>query len=186
MIDLPYFVDSDDAVEYWLKSVSQTDIGCVHVVATLSSEGYSNKAIRHALKLSSIHKVSHCLRVGASLDETMMHLWAKNSDRIHFGHIRAICRLPLRSRESAMRDLLLNPVSVRELESRVRGDDAKNADTKTLERQLSTLLGEEVNIQHDARAGSGKITLRYCDLDKLTEFTYNLGLTEDAIDRIDY
>jgi ParB family chromosome partitioning protein len=98
---------------------------------------------------------------------------------IEMGHARAILGLPKRSAQTEVATLVARKsLSVRETENLVRrmvepakpaGDGAATAvdpNIQRLEGELADKLGARVNIEH-ARAGHGRILIRYNSLDEL-------------------
>lgn len=94
------------------------------------------------------------------------------------GHARALI-----NRDDAVqiaRDIVRNGLSVRDVEQRTRKQrknpnsagrkpTEKDADTKVLEGDLSVALGMPVTIDHDAEKGTGKLTIKYRDLEQLDD-----------------
>jgi ParB family chromosome partitioning protein len=52
---------------------------------------------------------------------------------------------------------------------------AKDADTVSLEGDLSATVGMPVSIEHDSASGAGSVTIRYADLEGLDDLIRLLG-----------
>ena len=92
--------------------------------------------------------------------------------RIEMGHGRALLPLADADQEKLARDIVRRQLSVRETEAAVRRlgrtptNKRKSADTRQLEENLSSRIGQPVSIQHTAK-GKGKVIISYNDLDEL-------------------
>jgi ParB family chromosome partitioning protein len=119
---------------------------------------------------------------------------ALSSGAISMGHARAL--LGAKDPEQACRKVLARGLSVRETEALARGESpaklngeavgrekskakskgsssGKDADTRALERDLSSILGLEVAIDH-SKKGSGSVTVNYLTLDQLDDICRRL------------
>ena len=88
-------------------------------------------------------------------------------------------------------EIVKRGLSVRETEKLVKapsrraatndnGAPSKDADTRTLEKDLAAALGLSVSINHDGEAGRGKVTLSYKSLEQLDEICRRLSVTTGA------
>ena len=92
------------------------------------------------------------------------------------GHARALLGLPHDLQDSAAREIVSKHMSVRQAEALVKrlltpGDKRekareKDADTRSLERELTEKVGAPVTIDHQ-RNGKGVLSIRYSSLDEL-------------------
>ena len=93
---------------------------------------------------------------------------------IEMGHARAVLSLEPTAQNSIMKQAISQKLSVRAVESLVRGKKASNSrqsskksqDTISLENQFSEHLAADVKIQHK-HDGSGKIEIKYKSLEEL-------------------
>ena len=93
---------------------------------------------------------------------------------IEMGHARAVLSLEPTAQNSIMKQAISQKLSVRAVESLVRGKKASNSrqsskksqDTISIENQFSEHLAADVKIQHK-QDGSGKIEIKYKSLEEL-------------------
>ena len=107
---------------------------------------------------------------------------------LEMGHARALLPLPVEDQEAAARRIAARGLSVRQAEALVKrlqngGPPAKrqpDPDTRRLERSLSEHLGAPTTISA-GRRGSGRIVIRYGNLDELDGVLARLGARRDQI-----
>ena len=150
--------------------------------------GQSQDALGKAVGKSRSH-VANSLRL-LSLSEPIKQLIEEGS--LSAGHARALIGVP--EAEALAKEIVQRGLSVRETEALVRarkGDAAtrtspnrpqpaqppisKDADTLSLERQLSELLGLKVAIDVRNRDGSGSLTIHYQTLEQLDDVIERLN-----------
>jgi ParB family chromosome partitioning protein len=61
------------------------------------------------------------------------------------------------------------------IQRKVRRSETKDADTRALEADLSAALGSPVTINHDEKAGGGKILIEYKNLEGLDDLIRRLN-----------
>ncbi len=105
--------------------------------------------------------------------------------RLTAGHARAL--ITTDDPSGLARQVVARGLSVREVEELVKKTDggtparperkapAKDADTRALEGDLTAALGMPVTINHDQKAGGGKITIKYNDLESLDDVIRRLN-----------
>ncbi len=105
--------------------------------------------------------------------------------RLTAGHARAL--ITTDDPSGLARHVVARGLSVREVEELVKKTDggaparperkapAKDADTRALEGDLTAALGMPVTINHDQKAGGGKITIKYNDLESLDDVIRRLN-----------
>lgn len=105
--------------------------------------------------------------------------------RLTAGHARAL--ITTDDPSGLARQVVARELSVREVEELVKKTDggaparperkapAKDADTRALEGDLTAALGMPVTINHDQKAGGGKITIKYNDLESLDDVIRRLN-----------
>ncbi len=105
--------------------------------------------------------------------------------RLTAGHARAL--ITTDDPSGLARQVVARGLSVREVEELVKKADggaparperkapAKDADTRALEGDLTAALGMPVTINHDQKAGGGKITIKYNDLESLDDVIRRLN-----------
>jgi ParB family transcriptional regulator, chromosome partitioning protein len=180
MDNLPFLIDADEAIDYYNSKSDLTDAEKAYVVAILSREGYSNKAIRKALGIDKVYTVTHLKRAGTSLSESELGLWHNNRTRITLGHIRAIAKLPQSKREEMLRNLLTKRTPVHKFESIAQGkSDERDTDIKRYECIMGEVLGRQIKIRFNATKRSGSITLDFFGLDDLDHLSQSLGFKAD-------
>lgn len=92
------------------------------------------------------------------------------------GHARALLGLPIEQQDAAAREIVDKHMSVRQAEALVKRwlapkttlapTSEKDADTRTLERDLTERIGAPVSIEHQ-KNGKGVLTIRYNSLEEL-------------------
>ena len=151
--------------------------------------GHSQDALGKSVGKSRSH-VANSLRL-LSLSEPIKHMIEEGS--LSAGHARAL--IGAEEAETLAKEIVDRGLSVRETEALVRarkGDSAagpsarkpqapkpsvmsKDADTLSLERQLSELLGLKVAIDVRNRDGSGSLTIHYQTLEQLDDIIERLN-----------
>ena len=153
--------------------------------------GRTQEEIAKAVGKSRSH-VANIMRL-TGLPQNAMD--ALSSGAIAMGHARAL--LAAKDPEAACRRVLAEGLSVRQTEALARGgapaklaesnvsgdgkkkaktkssSDARDADTRALERDLSAILGLDVTIDH-SKKGAGSITVEYGTLDQLDDICRRL------------
>lgn len=178
---LPYFVDKEEAIDYYHAQTSKNDALKAYIVGFLSKEKMSNKNIRSALGIEQVYTVTHLKRAGTRLSEDELTLWFNNADKISLGHVRAIAKLDQVKRERLLRDLLVKRIPVQHYESLARGEkEERDVDIKRLEEQMSSQLGREIHISYSSRRKTGTISLGYYQLEDLDRIITKLGFRADS------
>ncbi|MCB1691625.1 MAG: ParB/RepB/Spo0J family partition protein, partial [Pseudomonadales bacterium] len=103
---------------------------------------------------------------------------------IEMGHAKAILGLADEQQLAVAREIASKGLNVRQAENLVRGLSARkpqrapeaggDADTRHLERRLSTHLGQPVSLQH-SKKGTGKLVISYSSLDELDGILAHFG-----------
>lgn len=105
---------------------------------------------------------------------------------LEMGHARALLSLTDERQVAAAKEIVARDLNVRQTESLVRrlveggkqnvsrGRKKTDADTRHLEQQLSTRLGQPVTIQHTGK-GKGKLIISYNSLDELDGILGHFG-----------
>jgi ParB family chromosome partitioning protein len=105
--------------------------------------------------------------------------------RLTAGHARAL--ITSRDPSALARQAVARGLSVRDVEKlakasedggihrKVRRSETKDADTRALEADLSAALGSPVTINHDEKAGGGKILIEYKNLEGLDDLIRRLN-----------
>lgn len=178
---LPYFVDSEEAIEHYHAHRDKNDALKAYIVGYLSKEKMSNKSIRSALGIEQVYTVTHLKRAGTLLSEDELTLWFNNPDKISLGHVRAIAKFEQSKRERLLRDLLVKKIPVQSYETLARGEkDERDVDIKRLEELIASQLGREVTISYSSRKKTGTISLGYYQLDDLDRIITKLGYRADS------
>lgn len=173
---LPYLMDVEEAIAFYQKNPACTDATKAYVVAFLSKEGLSNRAIRAALKIEKVYTVTHLKRVGMALSNTELALWHKNPVSITLGHVRAIAKLPQQEREKMLRKLLARKTPVHQFEAIAQGKATQNnADIKRYEEAMADVLGRPVKIRYNSARQSGSLSLDFFTLEDLDLLAAALG-----------
>ena len=152
--------------------------------------GYTQETLAKNVGKSRSH-IANSLRLRA-LPEVVKSLL--NNGRLSAGHARAL--LAAEDPEAAARQVVEKRLSVRQAEKLVRKSNlksaetgakrpsgrsgaspAKDADTLALERDLSTVLGLRVSVDHSGTGGS--VTVRYDTLEQLDDLLRRLSQTPD-------
>ena len=126
-----------------------------------TSLGKSRSAITNALRLLTLDKKIHDYIVNKSLE---------------MGHARALIGYDKDKQIKLANKIIAENLSVREVESIVKGRVSKSKNTKkifkdpnigALEEKLSSKLGMQVKISHNQKNQNGKLEIKYHGLDEL-------------------
>ena len=126
-----------------------------------TSLGKSRSAITNALRLLTLDKKIHDYIVNKSLE---------------MGHARALIGYDKDKQIKLANKIIAENLSVREVESIVKGRVSKSKNTKkifkdpnigALEAKLSSKLGMQVKISHNQKNQNGKLEIKYHGLDEL-------------------
>ena len=126
-----------------------------------TSLGKSRSAITNALRLLTLDKKIHDYIVNKSLE---------------MGHARALIGFDKDKQIKLAKKIIAENLSVREVESIVKGRVSKSKNTKkilkdpnigALEEKLSSKLGMQVKISHNQKNQKGKLEIKYHGLDEL-------------------
>ncbi len=176
MEHLPLLIDAEEAIAHYHGNPSISTAVKAYIVGLLSKEGYSNPAIRDVLAIDKAYTVTHLIRVGTALTEGEFALWLNNPQKIEFGHVRAIAKLPYATRDKLLRDQLSHKRTVRQFEQLAKGNEAdQDIDIKRYTRLMEDAIGREVKIKFSPLKGSGSITLSFFSLDDMDELAKGLG-----------
>ena len=126
-----------------------------------TSLGKSRSAITNALRLLTLDKEIHDYIVNKSLE---------------MGHARALIGYDKDKQIKLAKKIIAENLSVREVESIVKGRVSKSKNTKkifkdpnigALEAKLSSKLGMQVKISHNQKNQNGRLEIKYHGLDEL-------------------
>tara|TARA_B100000003_G_C10885850_1_gene353127 strand:- start:16 stop:858 length:843 start_codon:yes stop_codon:yes gene_type:complete len=126
-----------------------------------TSLGKSRSAITNALRLLTLDKKIHDYIVNKSLE---------------MGHARALIGYDKDKQIKLAKKIIAENLSVREVESIVKGRVSKSKNTKkilkdpnigALEEKLSSKLGMQVKISHNQKSQKGRLEIKYHGLDEL-------------------
>jgi ParB family chromosome partitioning protein len=126
-----------------------------------TSLGKSRSAITNALRLLTLDKQIHDYIVNKSLE---------------MGHARALIGFDKDKQIKLAKKIIAENLSVREVESIVKGRVSKSKNTKkilkdpnigALEEKLSSKLGMQVKISHNQKNQKGRLEIKYHGLDEL-------------------
>lgn len=182
MEELPFFVDIEDAVEFYELNPNRTNAVKAYTVAFLSKEGLANKDIRDKLKIKDVYTVTHLKRTGSLLSDTELTLWHNNPTNITLGHTRAIAKLPRQQREDLLRGLLTKKTAVHKFELIAQGkieNHEKDTDIKRYELIMSEVLGRPIKIRFNQAKKSGTLALDFFGLDDLEDLSKALGFKSE-------
>ncbi len=172
-----------------IENIQRADLNAIEEAAgyrqLMERFGHTQERLAEALGKSRSH-IANLLRL-LNLPEAVQDML--RAGRLSAGHARAIVTAddPL----ALAQQVVKKGLSVRQTEKlaktgvRAKSIDQntvpeKDADTKTLEKDLAAALGLPVSIAHDAAKGSGTMILRYRDLDQLDEICRRLSVTTGA------
>lgn len=177
-------VDDRQAVAMALiENVQREDLGPLEEAAALkrlldehelthealaAAVGKSRAAVTNSLRL---------LRLAPGVRERL------DAGALEMGHARALLPLPEADQETAARRVVVGALSVRQTEALVKRMlrqepvppmRSPDANTKRLERNLSTRIGAPVSIVNQ-KGGRGRIVIRYGSLDELDGILERMG-----------
>ena len=133
-----------------------------------TSLGKSRSAITNALRLLTLDKKIHDYIVNKSLE---------------MGHARALIGYDKDKQIKLANKIIAENLSVREVESIVKGRVSKSKNTKkilkdpnigALEEKLSSKLGMQVKISHNQKNQNGRLEIKYHGLDELDDLITKL------------
>jgi ParB family chromosome partitioning protein len=143
--------------------------------------GHTQEQLATAMGKSRSH-IANLMRLLGLPEDVLAML---RDGRLTAGHARALVTT---SDPSALaRQAVARGLSVREVEKlaktgqtggssgSTRSAAEKDADTRALESDLSAALGMTVSINHDQKAGGGKLTIKYNDLEGLDDLIRRLN-----------
>ena len=166
------FPSPAEAIQYALTTPDAGSAQLAAIVAFLSANGLTNREIRARLNIEKVYTVTHLKRAGTALTPEEIELWHNNPTRITLGHIRAIAKLPLTSREPLLRSLLLKKQPVSNFEALAKGKQAENsADIRQFERMIGDILGRDIKVDYNPRNSCGSLLLSFYGLDDLENIT---------------
>lgn len=166
-----------------IENIQRADLNPIEEAAgyqqLMDRFGHTQEQVSQALGKSRSH-IANLLRLQNLPDEIKADV---QSGQLSMGHARALLTAdnPIR----LAKDIIKNGLSVRETERRAKASDTgsgktksggakKDADTLSLEADLSAQLGLPVSIQHVAGTSSGKITLSYQSFEQLDDLCRRL------------
>jgi ParB family transcriptional regulator, chromosome partitioning protein len=152
--------------------------------------GHTQEKLAEALSKSRSH-VANLLRLLTLPTEVQDMV---RSGSLSAGHARALIGNPKAGELAAQ--IVAKGLSVREVERLVKADSfvkpparpaaqapEKDADTRSLEADLSANLGMKVQISHAAGGEAGQVTIRYDNLDELDMLCQVLSKSPDRVAR---
>ncbi len=172
-----------------IENIQRADLNAVEEAAgyrqLMDRFGHTQEKLADALGKSRSH-IANLLRL-LGLPEIVLDMI--RSGDLTAGHARALVTSD--DPVGLAQEVVRRGLSVRETEKLVKAPrnreatnrnvaPSKDADTRTLEKDLAAALGLSVVIDHDGDAGKGKMTLRYKSLDQLDEICRRLSVTTGA------
>lgn len=168
-----------------IENIQRTDLNSIEEAASfrqlMDKFGHTQEKLAEALNKSRSH-IANLLRL-LSLPEPVQEL--VKAGKLTAGHARSL--ITAQNPQELARKVVEKGLSVRETEQLVRAQSRstgetrkksanteKDADTKSLESDLSAHLGMRVQIAHGGTDG-GKMTVTYGDLDQLDRLCQILG-----------
>ena len=191
--EVPAIVRDFDDIEVLeiaiIENIQRADLNAIEEAAgyrqLMERFGHTQEKVAEALGKSRSH-IANLLRLLTLPEEVQDML---RSGDLSAGHARAMVTAadPL----ALAKEVVRKGLSVRETEKLAKTGLApkatnhntapeKDADTRTLEKDLAAALGLSVSIAHDAAKGSGAVVLKYRDLDQLDEICRRLSVTTGA------
>jgi ParB family chromosome partitioning protein len=143
--------------------------------------GHTQEQLASAMGKSRSH-IANLMRLLGLPDDVLEML---RDGRLTAGHARAL--ITSRDPSALARQAVARGLSVRDVEKlakasedsgihrKVRRSETKDADTRALEADLSAALGSPVTINHDEKAGGGKILIEYKSLEGLDDLIRRLN-----------
>lgn len=172
-----------------IENIQRADLNAVEEAAgyrqLMDRFGHTQEKLAEALGKSRSH-IANMLRL-LGLPEGVLELI--RDGKLSAGHARALVTSD--DPFGLAQEVIRKGLSVRETEKLVKAprDRAatnknaapeKDADTRTLEKDLSAALGLSVTIAHEGEGGRGMMTLKYKSLDQLDEICRRLSVTTGA------
>jgi len=147
-------------------------------IATLSSQGYTNRQLRELTGIPHNYVISHYKKSG-KLDPVVLELWHKNPHQISLGHARALSSLPPEIQETVCRDILLKHLSVRDIEALRSGPSQATPEIQEHLTRLGDLMSEHIGrpVQITVKPGghAGQMILDWFDFDDFDTLCNQLG-----------
>jgi ParB family chromosome partitioning protein len=143
--------------------------------------GHTQEQLAAAMGKSRSH-IANLMRLLGLPDDVLEML---RDGRLTAGHARAL--ITTRDPSALARQAVARGLSVRDVEKLAKSTESggaqpatrpaetKDADTRALEADLSAALGSAVTITHDQKAGGGKLTIKYKDLEGLDDLIRKLN-----------
>jgi ParB family chromosome partitioning protein len=137
--------------------------------------GHTQEQLATAMGKSRSH-IANLMRLLGLPEDVLQML---RDGRLTAGHARAL--ITTDNPSELARRAVAKGLSVREVERLAKSDQSKegrgggkrtrekDADTRALEADLSAALGMSVSIDHDQKGGSGKLVIKYNDLEGLDD-----------------
>ena len=144
--------------------------------------GHTQEQLATAMGKSRSH-IANLMRLLGLPEDVLQML---RDGRLSAGHARAL--ITTDNPSELARRAVAKGLSVREVERLAKSDQSKegrgggkrtaekDADTRALEADLSAALGMAVSIDHDQKGGSGKLIIKYNDLEGLDDLVRKLNL----------
>lgn len=169
-----------------VENIQRADLNAVEEAMAyrdlMQKFGHTQEKLSTALGKSRSH-IANLLRL-LNLPDDVLELL--RSGALSAGHARAL--IPLNNASAVAKMVVAKGLSVRETERFAKQGDShdtskpasslskeKDADTRSLEADLSAALGAKVEIFHMAEKGSGTLTIRYKDLGHLDDLCGRLS-----------
>ncbi len=171
-----------------IENIQRADLNAVEEAGAyqqlMDRFGHTQEQLAEALGKSRSH-IANMLRL-LNLPERVLDL-VRGGD-LTMGHARALLTSP--DAWALAQQVIKQDLSVRQTEklakqssgpaSSVRETPVKDADTRQIEKDLSSALGMKVSIDHTAGSEQGKLTVVYKNLGQLDEVCRRLSATIDA------
>ena len=172
-----------------IENIQRADLNAVEEAAgyrqLMDRFGHTQEMLADALGKSRSH-IANLLRL-LGLPEIVLDMI--RSGDLTAGHARALVTSD--DPVGLAKEIVRRGLSVRETEKLVKAPRAKtatnrnaapekDADTRTIEKDLAATLGLKVSIAHDSETGKGTMTLKYTSLDQLDEICRRLSVTTGA------
>ncbi len=186
--EVPAIVREFDDIEVLevaiIENIQRADLNPVDEAAgyrqLMDRFGHTQEKMAEALGKSRPH-IANALRL-LNLPPDVQGYLAEG--RLSAGHARAL--VATENASELARQILAKGLSVRATEALVRkprrspaaqgkAGNGKDADTRSVERELSAALGLRVSVDHSAGSGSGKLTISYTSLDEFDRLCRRLS-----------
>lgn len=169
-----------------VENIQRADLNAMEEAAAyrqlMDRFGHTQERLAEALSKSRSH-IANLLRLLSLPEDVQDHL---RSGRLSAGHARAL--ITTGDASALARRVIAEGLSVRQTEQMVkkpgpahdrgRRTAEKDADTRSLEADLSAQLGMTVAINHDEGSGSGVMILRYRSLEDLDRLCRVLSVSD--------